>query len=111
MIIQQNPSGTVAIKQQDHAELAAFLLEHWSDHNFPKNPQRYFGVPIPVAIIAGDRDTLVRPARAEALRRAVPNLVFQRTISGAGHNDIYDRPELRRAAREALDRLLAGQRA
>ena len=40
MIIQQNPSGTVAIKQQDHAELAAFLLEHWSDHNFPKNPQR-----------------------------------------------------------------------
>lgn len=64
---------------------------------------------VPVAIIAGDRDTLVRPARTEALRRAVPNLVFQRTLSGAGHNDIYDRPEFRRAAREALDRLLAGQ--
>ncbi len=40
MIIQQNPSGTVAIRQQDHAELAAFLLEHWSDHNFPMNPRR-----------------------------------------------------------------------
>ena len=30
------------------------------------------------------------------------NLVFDRTIAGAGHNDIYDRPEFRQAMREAI---------
>lgn len=65
---------------------------------------------LPVAILAGARDTLVRPARTDALRRAVPNLVFDRTIAGATHNDIYDRPEFRRAMGEALDRLLSEPR-
>jgi hypothetical protein len=40
MILQQHASGTLAIRQVDHAAFAAFLLEHWSDHNFPNNPQR-----------------------------------------------------------------------
>jgi hypothetical protein len=40
MIIQRHPAGTVAIRQADHAAFAAFLLEHWSDHNFPMNPLR-----------------------------------------------------------------------
>ena len=66
---------------------------------------------LPVAILAGARDTLVRPARTDALRGAVPNLVFDRTIAGATHNDIYDRPEFRRAMGEALDRLLSEPRA
>ena len=64
------------------------------------------GAGLPVAVLAGDRDTLVHPARTEALRRSLRNLVFDRTIAGAGHNDIYDRPEFRRAMREALDRVL-----
>ena len=57
---------------------------------------------IPVAIVAGERDTLIRPARTEALRRRVPNLVFDRTIRGAGHNDIYHRPEFQQSMRDAL---------
>ena len=64
------------------------------------------GTSVPVAVLAGDRDTLVRPARTEALRRSLRHLVFDRTIAGATHNDIYDRPEFRRAMREALDRVL-----
>jgi pimeloyl-ACP methyl ester carboxylesterase len=64
------------------------------------------GTDLPVAVLAGDRDTLVRPARTEALRRSLPNLAFDRTIAGATHNDIYDRPEFRRAMREALERVL-----
>ena len=60
---------------------------------------------LPVAIISGEHDVLIRPARTEALRRKVPNLVFDRTIEGAGHNDIYVRPEFQAAMREALDRL------
>jgi hypothetical protein len=63
------------------------------------------GSRVPTAIVAGDRDTLIPPARTRALRAAVPNLVFERTIAGAGHNDIYDRPEFRAAMREALERV------
>lgn len=57
---------------------------------------------MPVALIAGERDTLIPPIRTEALRRKVPNLVFDRTIAGVGHNDIYESPQFRRAMREAI---------
>jgi len=61
----------------------------------------------PVAIIAAGRDEIVPAARTDALRLEVPNLVFDRTIRGAGHNDIYARSEFEAAMREALDRLKA----
>jgi uncharacterized protein len=60
---------------------------------------------VPTAIIAAEGDTLIPPARTEGLRRAAARLVYDRTISGAGHNDIYDRPEFRTAMREALARV------
>lgn len=56
----------------------------------------------PVAILAGGGDTLIPPARTDALRRAIPNLAFDRTIAGAGHNDIYQNPAFRAAMAEAL---------
>jgi pimeloyl-ACP methyl ester carboxylesterase len=61
---------------------------------------------VPVAIIAGGRDTLIVPQRTDGLRRAARNLVFDRTIPGAGHSDIYDHPGFRAAMREALSRVL-----
>ena len=64
------------------------------------------GSRVPVAILSGAEDTLILPARTEALRQAVPNLAFNRTIAGAGHNDIYRREEFRGAMREALATLL-----
>jgi pimeloyl-ACP methyl ester carboxylesterase len=64
----------------------------------------------PVALLSAGRDELVLPARTEALRRAVPHLVFDRTISGRGHNDIYQDPAFAPAMREALQRLLAERR-
>jgi fermentation-respiration switch protein FrsA (DUF1100 family) len=63
------------------------------------------GSRVPVAVIAAERDTLIPPARTDGLRRAAGRLVFERTIPGAGHNDIYDRPEFRAAMREALHRV------
>jgi pimeloyl-ACP methyl ester carboxylesterase len=63
------------------------------------------GSSVPAALIAGDRDTLILPARTEGLRRAAGNIVYDKTIRGAGHNDIYDRPQFRAAMREALGRL------
>jgi pimeloyl-ACP methyl ester carboxylesterase len=59
----------------------------------------------PVAIIGAARDEIVPSERTEALRRRAPNLVFDRTIAGAGHNDIYARSDFHMAMREALDRL------
>jgi hypothetical protein len=63
------------------------------------------GSQVPVALIAGERDTLIPPPRTEGLRRAAGNIVYDKTITGAGHNDIYDRPEFRAAMREALTRV------
>lgn len=58
-----------------------------------------------VALIAGGSDTLIPPVRTDGLRHALPNLAFDRTIAGAGHNDIYRNPAFRPAFREALARL------
>lgn len=66
------------------------------------------GVRAPVAILAGGRDTLIPPARTEALRRAVPNLAFDRIIADAGHNDISRRDDFRAAMAQALAALREG---
>jgi pimeloyl-ACP methyl ester carboxylesterase len=60
---------------------------------------------VPVAIIAAQRDEIVPAERTEALRARIPNLVFDRTIPGAGHNDLYARSEFHEAMRAALARL------
>jgi pimeloyl-ACP methyl ester carboxylesterase len=65
------------------------------------------GTTVPVAIIAGQRDSLIPPARTDALRAALPRTSFDRIIAGAGHNDIYQRHEFEvamRAARASLQR-------
>ena len=58
---------------------------------------------VPVAIIAAEFDQIVPPDRTSALRKAVPNLVYDRTIAVAGHNDIYSRSEFQEDMRAALE--------
>jgi hypothetical protein len=58
---------------------------------------------VPTAIVAAERDTIIPPPRTEGLRRSVGKLVFDRTIRGASHNDIYQRQEFRDAMDEALE--------
>lgn len=65
------------------------------------------GVTAPTAVIAAERDTIVPPRRTDALRHAIPNLVFDRTIAGTGHNDIYHHSEFRKAMTEAFALLAA----
>ncbi|HEX8668677.1 MAG TPA: alpha/beta hydrolase [Allosphingosinicella sp.] len=62
---------------------------------------------VPIAIVAAANDMLIPRRRTDALRHAVPNLVFDRTIPGAGHNDIYQQPDFHVAMREALRRIQA----
>ena len=57
----------------------------------------------PIAIIAADQDVVVRPTRTDQLRAAINNLVFDKTIKGAGHVDLYDL----QAYDEAIDDALA----
>jgi pimeloyl-ACP methyl ester carboxylesterase len=64
---------------------------------------------LPVAIIAAGRDRLVRPERTQALRRVVPNLVYDATIPDAGHNDIAAYRAFEQAMREAMARIEAAQ--
>jgi len=62
-------------------------------------------VEVPVAIIAAQHDEIVPGERTDALRHGIPQLVFDRTISGAGHNDIYAHSDFQQSMREALARL------
>ena len=68
------------------------------------------GSRVPVALISAGQDGLFLADRTEALRNAVPRLVFDRTIPGADHNDIYRHPAFTHAMRGALASLPADQR-
>lgn len=59
-------------------------------------------VEVPVAIVAAQRDEIVPTERTAALRKKIPDLVFDRSIGRAGHNDIYARSDFQEAMREAL---------
>ncbi|MEO7564580.1 MAG: alpha/beta hydrolase, partial [Sphingomicrobium sp.] len=59
----------------------------------------------PTAILAGANDEIVATERTDALRARTPNLLFDRTIPRAGHNDIYARADFQQAMREALEAL------
>jgi pimeloyl-ACP methyl ester carboxylesterase len=63
-------------------------------------------LPTPTALIAAERDSVVPARRTEPLRRAVPNLVFDRVVAGAEHNDLYDRGEFWSALGEAMTAVL-----
>lgn len=61
----------------------------------------------PTALIVAGRDTIVPARRSVPLRKAAPNLVFDRTIADAGHNDLYDDPAFAQALHEAHRRITA----
>ena len=60
---------------------------------------------IPIAIVAAEHDEIVPAERTDGLRKRVQELIFDRTIPGAGHNDIYARSDFHDAMHEAFDRL------
>ncbi|HEX6375426.1 MAG TPA: alpha/beta fold hydrolase [Allosphingosinicella sp.] len=82
-----------------------WLPVRWLFRHEMKPAEWLRGSPVPTALIAGGRDALITAARTEGLRRAAGHIVYDRTIDGAGHNDIYDRPDFRAAMREALARV------
>ena len=65
------------------------------------------GSRLPVAVLAAERDEIIPPPRTDALREKISNIALDRTIMGAGHNDIYWRNEFRDALHDARDAILA----
>ena len=59
-------------------------------------------VSAPIAIVAAQRDEIVPTERTAALRKKIRTLVFDRTISRAGHNDLYARSDFQDAMRDAF---------
>lgn len=60
-----------------------------------------------VAILAAGQDEIVPAERTAALRERVSNILFDRTIAGAGHNNIYTQSSFQLALREAAERLIS----
>jgi len=67
--------------------------------------QTVSGLQVPAAVIAAGADTVVPPARTQALRAALPAIAFDRTIPEAGHNDLYAHPDFAPALRQAVERV------
>jgi len=66
--------------------------------------------PVPVAIVAAERDGVVPLARTRALAAAVRNLVHDVTLPGAQHNDIAGHPRFRPEMRAALVAVLSEEK-
>lgn len=62
---------------------------------------------VPVALIAAELDEIVPGKCTEDLRRHVHTIAYDRTIAGAGHNNIYARSDFQEAMREALAKLIS----
>lgn len=58
--------------------------------------------PTPAAVIAAEDDTVVSPARTEALVEALDTLVFRVTIEDGTHNTIYSLPAYETALLQAF---------
>ena len=108
----RKPDGLLLVTPFDSLKALAQSMFPWLPIGPFFNHQIDAGGPlsrsrVPVAIIGAERDEIVPGERTEALRRVVANLVYDRTIPAAGHNDIYSRSAFHDAMREALDRLKA----
>jgi len=62
---------------------------------------------VPTAIFAAAKDEIVSAERTEALRKRVPNLVYDKTLERTGHNSIYARSAFQLGLREAAERLIS----
>lgn len=112
--VRRKPDGLILVTPFDSLRAVAQSLYPW----LPIGPffrheidtaEALRDARIPVAIVAAGRDEIIPSRRTEALRPHVADLVFDRTIAGAGHNDIYGRDEFQDAMRAALDAVTFGK--
>lgn len=107
----RNLDGLILVTPFDSLKSVAQGMFSWLpigrffDHEIDAaGPLQHVGTP--VAIVSAGRDEIIPSERTDALRQRVGRLVFDRTIAGAGHNDIYARSEFQGAMHEALATVL-----
>ena len=100
--------GAILVTPFDSLKAAAQALYPWVPigpffHHEIDAAEALERTDVPIAIVAGERDSIIQPSRTAALRKRVKKLVFDRTIARADHNDIYARSEFQAAMDAALD--------
>ena len=102
-LILVTPFDSLVELARDHFRwlpVRALLRHRMSTLDFLKD------VSTPTAIIVAGHDSVVPARRTEPLRRAIPNLVFDRVIPEAEHNDLYELPVFWGALGEAVQKVL-----
>ncbi len=107
-------SGLILVTPFDSLEAVARAHYPWLPvdlllrHRMPTT--RFLeGRPTPTALIIAARDRIIPPARAAALRPVISRLVFDRTIPGVGHNDLYGHPEFVATMNAAFSKVSAAK--
>lgn len=103
-------TGLILVSPFDSLE--AMAREHypwvpvgWLLHHRIETAAYLRGTTAPTVMITAANDTIVPLRRTEPVRHAIANLVFDRTIVGADHNDLYQFAAFRAALAEALARI------
>jgi uncharacterized protein len=100
-------AGLILVTPFDSIEAIARETYFWLPvgwllrHRFP-TVEFLAGNPTPVAVIAAERDQVVRPERTQALIAGLSNLVFHRVLAGAAHNTLYQLPLFEQALEAAF---------
>jgi uncharacterized protein len=103
-LILVTPFDSLEALAREHywwAPVGLLLRHHMSTIDFIRHTS------VPTAFIAAGRDVVVPLRRSEPLRLAIPRLIFDRNITYAGHNDLYNHPAFKDAMHEALARIEA----
>jgi hypothetical protein len=107
-LARQRPlAGLILVSPFDSLEALGrehypWLPVHWLLRHRMEVTDDLRGLSIPAAVLAAEKDDIIPARRTDAVRRVIGNLVLDRTIAGAGHNDLYHRPDFHAAMVEAL---------
>lgn len=108
---ERSVAGVVLVTAFDSLEAVAqqrhpWLPVRWLIRHHMPSVEFLHGLTLPVAVISAEHDEVVPPARTAALRQGTGNLVLDRTIAGAHHNDIFQQQafvEAMAGAKSAID--------
>ena len=110
---ERSLDGVILVTPYDSIEAVAKQAYPWLPvglllkHRF-NTVEAMAGNSTPVAIIAAEQDQVIKPERTAILRSAIERLVFDQTIEGSGHADIYAMPAYPKALRAALKTFRSG---
>jgi pimeloyl-ACP methyl ester carboxylesterase len=109
---ERSLDGLILVTAFDSLEAVArdrfpWVPVHWLFREPMTTADYLRGLTVPTALISAGQDEVVPAARTAALRESISHLVLDRTIPGAGHNDIFHHPDFASAMTAALAAIVA----